>query len=143
MRKFAQLAHAHGFYVIEAPARDLGNVVDSVCPKRRGETLDQWYIRCGAAGAAAAYSDAVVIQSQVRATDLFTYRWLVSTAKKQALAASSTATVLAALSTNYGTPVQMAAAARAVDAEGFYVTVTSSAIPQACAFFREILAAGY
>ncbi len=143
MTMFARLAHAHGFYVIQAPARDLGNVGDAVCAKRPGETLDQWYIRHSVAGTAAACSDAIVIQSQVRATDLGAYQWLVSSAKEQALAANSNVTVLAEVSTNYGAPGQMTAAAQSVQVDGFYVSMTSAAIPRASTFFTAMLAAGY
>lgn len=143
MAKFARLAHAHGFYVISAPARDLGNVSDSAWPRQRGETLDQWYIRCGIAGAAAAYSNAIVIQSQAHTTNLPAYHHLVSTAKQQALATNTAVTVLAEISTNYGDPGQMVTAARSVQVDGFYVSVTSSAISQASAFFKEMLTTGY
>jgi hypothetical protein len=142
MTMFARLAHAHGFYVIQAPDLDLGNAGDAACAKRQGETLDQWYIRHRIAGTAAACADAVVIQSQVRTTDLSAYQWLVSTAREHALAANPGVTVLAELSTNYGDPGQMAAAARSVEVDGFYVTMTSPAIPRANAFFKEMLAAG-
>jgi hypothetical protein len=143
MAMFARLAHAHGFYVIAAPARDLGNVADAVCAKQPGETLDQWYVRHGIAGTAAACCDAVVIQSQVRTTDVAAYQWLVSSAREQALAANGSVTVLAEVSTNYGAPGQMAAAARSVQVDGFYVAMTSAAISNAGAFFQEMLAAGY
>lgn len=35
MRLLAQLAHAHGYRVIEAPARDLGETAESFCPGNR------------------------------------------------------------------------------------------------------------
>ena len=59
---FASLAHQHGYKVIETPARDLGNVA-TVCPlnTRTGENLDQWYVRCKIAAAAAA-ADVFVVQ---------------------------------------------------------------------------------
>lgn len=44
---------------------------------------------------------------------------------------------------NHGDPGQMAAAARSVDVDGFYVSMTSAAISHARAFFKEMLAAGY
>jgi hypothetical protein len=140
---FARLGHARGFYVIAAPARDLGNAGGPVCPKRAGETLDQWYIRAGVAGTAAACADAIVIQSQVHTTNLPAYQSFVSTAKQQALAANPAATVLAEVSTNCGDPGQMAAAARSVRVDGFYVSMTASAISRGCAFFQEMLTAGY
>lgn len=142
MRLFARMAHAHGFYVIETPARDLGNVSRAVCPKQRGETLDEWYLRCRIAGSAAACSDAIVIQSQVHTTNLGAYRRLVSRARHQALAANPAALVLAEVSTNYGDPGQMAAAARSVEVDGFYVSMSSSAVPHARGFFTEMRSIG-
>ena len=47
------------------------------------------------------------------------------------------------LSTNYGTAGQMAAAAKSVNADGFYVSITSPAIGQADQFFKLMRAAGY
>src|ERR1043165_2954985 len=51
---FASLAHSRGYKVIETPARDLGNVA-TVCALNTaiGENLDQWYVRCKIAAAAA------------------------------------------------------------------------------------------
>jgi hypothetical protein len=62
LAQFGHLAHAHGYKVIEAPGRDLGNVArpGSACPELPGENLDRWYIRCNIAGAAAAASDVYV-----------------------------------------------------------------------------------
>ncbi len=145
LAQFGQLAHAHGYKVIEAPGRDLGNVArsGSACPEQPGETLDHWYIRCDIAGAAAAASDVYVLQDQVNTTDLAAYGALFSGARQQALAASPRAVVDSELSTNYGTASQMAAAARSVNADGFYVSITSPAIGRADQFFRLMRAAGY
>jgi len=141
LRLFGQLAHAHGYQVIEAPARDLGNTAGSTCPKLAPETLNQWYVRCNIAGAAAAYSDVYVLQNQVNTTNLGDYQWLFSHARQQALAANSRAVVDSEVSTNYGTADQMAAAVRSVPATGFYVSITN--ISTACQFFQKIQAAGY
>jgi hypothetical protein len=145
LRQFGQLAHAHGYRVIEAPGRDLGNVAGpgSPCPKQPGDTLDKWYIRCGIATAAAAASDVVVVQDQVNTANLAEYAWLYASARGQALAANPRAVVDSELSTNYGTASQMAAAATSVSADGFYVTITNPAIGQADQFFRQMRAAGY
>ena len=145
LAQFGQLAHAHGYAVIEAPGRDLGNVArsGSGCPELSGETLDHWYIRCDIAGAAAAASDVYVLQDQVNTTSLAAYDALFSSARQQALAASPRAVVDAELSTNYGTASQMAAAARSVSADGFYVSITGPAISQAGQFFRLMRSAGY
>jgi hypothetical protein len=145
LARFGQLAHAHGFKVIEAPGRDLGNVArsGSACPELPGENLDRWYIRCDIAGAAAAASDVYVLQNQVNTADLAEYDALFSSARRQALAANPQAIVDSELSTNYGTARQMAAAARSVDADGFYVSITHPAIGRADQFFRLMRAAGY
>lgn len=143
MRLFARLAHNHGFYVIATPARDLGNVGRAARPKQRGETLDQWYLRCGIASSAAACCDAIVIQSQVQTANVPAYRRLVAGASQQAATANPAVTVLAEVSTNHGDPGQMAAAAKSVQVDGFYVSMTSAAVPQAREFFQQMRAAGY
>src|SRR6266705_304804 len=144
LAQFGQLAHAHGYKVIEAPGRDLGNVArsGSACPEQPGETLDHWYIRCDIAGAAAAASDVYVLQDQVNTTDLAAYGALFSGARQQALAASPRAVVDSELSTNYGTASQMAAAARSENADGFYVSIPSPAIGRPDQFFRLMREAG-
>ena len=52
MRLFGQLAHAHGFKVIMAPALDLGAVSGSVLPRQPGESLNAWWVRVNISGAA-------------------------------------------------------------------------------------------
>jgi hypothetical protein len=145
LTEFGRLAHSHGYKVIEAPGRDLGNVArsGSACPELPGENLDKWYIRCDIAGAAAAASDVYVLQNQVNTTHLAEYDSLFSSALRQARAANPQVTVDSELSTNYGTASQMAAAARSVSADGFYVSITHPAIGQADQFFRLMRAAGY
>jgi hypothetical protein len=145
LTQFGQLAHAHGYKVIEAPGRDLGNVArsGSACPELAGEDLDHWYIRCDIAGTAAAASDVVVVQDQVNTTNPAEYAWLFNNARQQALPANPQVIVDSELSTNYGTAGQMAAAAKSVNAHGFYVSITSPAIGQADQFFKLMRAAGY
>jgi len=145
LTQFGQLAHAHGYKVIEAPARDLGNVArsGSACPELAGEDLDHWYIRCDIAGTAAAASDVVVVQDQVNTTNPAEYASLFNNARQQALAANPQVIADSELSTNYGRAGQMAAAAKSVNADGFYVSITSPAIGQADQFFKLMRAAGY
>jgi hypothetical protein len=145
LTRFGELAHAHGYQVIEAPGRDLGNVAraGSSCPKLPGENLDRWYIRCDIAGTAAAASDVYVLQDQVNTTNPAEYDALFNAARKQALAAGPQALVDSELSTNYGTASQMAAAAKSVNADGFYVSITHPAIGKAGQFFRLMRSAGY
>jgi hypothetical protein len=142
LRQFALLAHAHGYRVIEAPGRDLGLVPGATCAKQVPETLNHWYIRCGIARAAAA-ADVLVVQDQVNTTSPADYAWLYNNARAQAKAASPSVVVDAEVSTNYGTPAQMAAAARSVSADGYYLCVTAPAISQAAQFFKIMRAAGF
>jgi|SRR5579859_2632 len=143
MKLFAQLAHANGYSVIEAPARDLAQVSGSACPQLPGESLDHWFVRCNIAGAAAAYSDVFVLQDQVNTTSLAEFDYLYNTTRSQALAANPQVKVDAEVSTNYGTPDQMAAAAQSVSADGYYINATSTTIAQADQFLLEMQAAGY
>jgi hypothetical protein len=141
---FAALAHQHGYKVIETPARDLGNVA-TTCPLNTpaGENLDQWYIRCKIAAAAAA-ADIYVLQDQVNTTNVTEYDWLFSQARAQATAARPAVQVDAEVSTNYGTADQMAAAAQSVpSASGFYLSTTTAGISQAGQFLQKMQAAGY
>jgi hypothetical protein len=141
---FASLAHQHGYKVIETPARDLGNVA-TVCPlnSATGENLDQWYVRCKIAAAAAA-ADVFVLQDQVSTTSVTEYQWLFSQARAQATAANSAVAVDAEVSANYGTADQMAAAATSVpSASGFYLSTTTSGISQTDQFLQKMQAAGY
>jgi hypothetical protein len=143
LRQFGQLAHAHGYRVIEAPGRDLGLVTGSICPKPSNQSLDRWYVACNIAGMAAPYSDLYVLQNQVNTTNLTEYAWLFNNVKQQALAANPRIMVDSELSTGYGTPTEMAAAAKSVAADGFYLSITSSAISQITQFFQKMQTAGY
>lgn len=143
MKLFAQLAHANGYSVIEVPARDLAQVPGAACPQLPGENLDHWFVRCNMAGAAAAYSDVFVLQDQVNTANLTEFDYLYNTARSQALAANPQVQVDAEVSTNYGTPDQMAAAARSVNADGYYISTTTPSIAQADQFLQEMQAAGY
>jgi hypothetical protein len=139
LKLFGRLAHADGYRVIEAPARDLGNV-DTSCPKQPGETLDTWYIRCGIAGEAAADSDMVDVQTQADTTSLPAYDWLFSNAADQIARNNPSCVALAEVSTTYGTAAQMAAAARSVTAGGYYVSISEPLLGQAAQFFQDMQA---
>lgn len=143
LHQFGQLAHAHGYKVIEAPARDLGRVTDSACPLARGEKLDHWYIRCGIARAAAANADVYLVQDQANTTNLTAYDWLFTSARGQARAANPKIVVDCEVSTNRGTPWQMATAAKSVAANGYYIASTKAALADAVRFLRQMRAAGY
>ncbi len=135
---FGQLAHAHGLLHIATPARDLGNVATSRHPKRPGETLDEWYVRTDIAGAAAQAADIAQVQTQVHTASVPTFAGLVSRTRPQALAANRDVKVYGGLSTNHGSPDQMAAAASSAEVDGFYVTASSSAIALLDAFLRRM-----
>jgi hypothetical protein len=143
MNLFGQLAHANGYNVVEAPARDLAQVAGSACPQVAGENLDHWFVRCNIAGAAAAYADVFVLQDQVNTTNLTEFDYLYYATRNQALAANPRIQADAELSTNYGTADQMATAAQSVSADGYYVNATSTSTAQADQFFQEMQAAGY
>jgi hypothetical protein len=143
LRLFGQLAHAHGYRVIEAPARNLGLVAGSACPKLSTETLDQWYVRCNVAGMAAAYSDVYLLQDEANTANLNEYAWLNSQARAQALTANPVIIMDSEVSTNFGTAAQMTAAAQSVNADGFYVGIPDGAINQAIQFLQNMQAAGY
>jgi hypothetical protein len=144
LRLFGQLAHLHGYKVIETPARDLGGVTGALCPLLlTGDNLDLWYLRCGIAAAAARYSDIYVLQAQVDTTNLTAYAALFTAAKAQALAANPKIIVDTELSTNYGTPAQMAAAAQSVNAGGYYLSLTTPTLSQANQFLQIMHTAGF
>jgi hypothetical protein len=141
MRMFGNLAHANGLQVIMAPGRDLG-LASGVCPKAH-ETLDQWYVNCDIAGAAASSADVVLVQDQVDTGNTSKYDWLFDQARHQALTANSHVSVDTELSTNYGSAGQMAAAAKSVNASGYYICATSGSIGQADQFLQQMENAGY
>jgi hypothetical protein len=143
LRLFGKLAHAHGYKVMELPARDLGGVPGSACPARPGESLDPWYIRCNIAGAAAAYSDIYVLQDQVNTTSVSEFAYLYNTVRAQAQAANPQIVTDTEVSTNYGTAAQMVAAAQSVTADGYYISATTPTLPQADQFLQQMQAAGY
>jgi hypothetical protein len=143
LKLFGQLAHANGYNVIEAPARDLAQVPGSSCPELPGENLDHWFVRCNVAGAAAAYSDVFVLQDQVNTTNVTEFDSFFNATHSQALAANPQIQMDAEVSTNYGTADQMAAAAQSVNADGYYINATTPTIAQADQFLQEMQAAGY
>jgi hypothetical protein len=140
---FGQLAHAHGYKVIETPARDLASVSGSSCPARPGESLDPWYVRCDIAGAAAAASDVYVLQDQVNTSNVAEFDQLFTQARSQALAANPSVAVDVELSTNYGPASAMVTAAESVSASGFFLLTTTGATTVADQFLQKMQAAGY
>jgi hypothetical protein len=120
---FGQYAHAHGYRVICAPARDLGLVVDSAMPKLTGEGLTQWYLRTAIAAFAAPHADILSVQSQALTEDPVGYAAFVNAARQQAKTVNPYVKVFAGISTRYGTAAQMATAARSVHVDGYWLNV--------------------
>ena len=116
MRRFARLAHRTGYVVIEAPGLNLVDVPGGDCVHGPGETFVAAYLRCGLAGAAARYSDAIDVQFQSIQCDTALYASSVAAAAKQANAANPSAEVLSGLSAGWCRPTgdQLFAAHRAV-----------------------------
>lgn len=136
LRLFSDLAHAHGYKVMLTPARDLGLVSGSVNPRRPGENLDAWYLRNRLAETAAGYADMVSVQSQAVTLDLAEFRSFLTQARDQAKAANPHVRVFGGVSTNYGTAVQMAAAAKSVAVDGYWLNASSDQIAKAEMFLR-------
>lgn len=142
MTLFGRLAHAHGLKVIMAPGMSLGYVAGSVIPRRQGEPIAAWYVRVNLAGAAAANSDILDVQSESQTASLTRYDWLFNHAAAQARKANPAVQVFAEVSTVNGSAAQMAAAARSISPDGFYVAAPG-AVGQAGQFFQKMEAAGY
>lgn len=132
LRRFAQLAHEHGFVVIEAPARDLMGVRGGTCTAAPGESYDHAYLRCGLASAAARAADILEIQAQADEFNIAAYRNFVVAAAKQATEASPRIGILAGLSTGpasgVASPAQLLAAAQSVSkvVSGYWMNVFAS-----------------
>jgi hypothetical protein len=142
MTMFGQLAHAHRLKVIMAPGMSLGYVGGSVITRPRSESIAAWYVRVKLARAAAANSDIYDLQSESQTGSLTEYDWLFNHAAAQARAANPGVQVFAEVSTVNGSAGRMAAAARSISPDGFYVAAPG-AVGQADRFFRKMKAAGY
>jgi hypothetical protein len=142
MELFGQLAHAHGFKVVEAPAMDLCSVTGTNYPRLSGETCSQWYTRVNIAGAAATNGDIFVLQDESNTTNLSQYVSLYTSAAAQASAANSGVSVYSEVSTANGTAAQMTAATESISPDGMYVAAPG-ATAQADQFFQNMQAAGY
>jgi hypothetical protein len=142
MTLFGQLAHAHGLKVIQAPALDLATVPGSVLPRHPGESADQWYVRAGIAGKAAAAGDIFQLQDESNTRAGGQYAWMFNTTESQARAANSNVLVFSEVSTVNGTAAQMATAAKSITPDGFYVAADGK-VAQTLRFFQLMKAAGY
>jgi hypothetical protein len=142
MTLFGQLAHAHGLKVIQAPALDLAAVPGSVLPRRPGESADQWFVRADIAGKAAAAGDIFQLQDESNIPLGGQYAWMFNTTESQARAANASVLVFSEVSTVNGTAAQMAAAAKSIRPDGFYVAAAGK-VAQTLQFFQLMKAAGY
>ncbi|HEX7995714.1 MAG TPA: hypothetical protein VF506_17465, partial [Streptosporangiaceae bacterium] len=134
--RFGQYAHAHGYRVIAAPARDLGNVKDSVRPRQPSENLNVWYIDQQLARYAASHADVIDVQAQALTEDTSAYAEFVTDAKTQARQANPYVRILAGVSTRYGTAPQMATAARSVHVDGYWLNMPDGDAGKACEFLQ-------
>lgn len=100
LRDFANLAHQHGYKVIETPARDLMSVAGAQCNESTAGTnsLDRAYLACGIAGDTR-YADAMDIQAQSDQLNLSQYASFVSSAALQIHSANPSITIIAGLTT--------------------------------------------
>jgi hypothetical protein len=135
MKGFAHSAHVHGYRPILVPGRDLMQVPQAVCAKRRGNTISQAYLRCGLP-AAAAYAPIYVIQAAPVETHLGALRQLVKEGAAEARKANPHVIVFATLSVSpNGAYVSYTKAVRAAVAirpyiQGFAVNDVRSADPR-------------
>jgi hypothetical protein len=142
MTLFGQLAHAHGLKVIQAPSLDLATVTGSVLPRQPGESADQWFVRADIAGKAAAAGDIFQLQDESNITAGGQYAYMFNTTERQARAANSNVLVFSEVSTDDATAAQMAAAAKSITPDGFYVAADGK-VAQTLRFFQLMKAAGY
>ena len=142
MTLFGQLARAHGLKVIQAPSLDLATVTGSVLSRRPGESADQWFVRTDIAGKAAAAGDIFQLQDESNATAGGQYAYVFNATERQARAANPDVLVFSEVSTDDATAAQMAAAAKSITPDGFYVAADGK-VAQTLRFFQLMKAAGY
>ena len=142
MTLFGQLAHAHGLKVIQAPSLDLATVTGSVLPRQPGESADQWFVRADIAGKAAAAGDIFQLQDESNTTAGGQYAYMFNTTERQARAANPDVLVFSEVSTDDATAAQMAAAAKSITPDGFYVAADGK-VAETLRFFHLMKAAGY
>ena len=142
MTLFGQLARAHGFKVIQAPALDLAWAPGSVLPIQRHESGDQWFVRVNLAGAAAAAGDVFDLQNESNTRAVSQYAQMYKSTASQARAANAKVKVFSEVAADDGTAAQMATAAKSVSPDGFYVAAAGH-IPTTLQFFNLMKAAGY
>lgn len=144
MDQFCSLAHTNGYSCIVAPARDLLLVDGAVCPKQSDENLNEAYLRCRVAEAAARNADHLGIQAQVNQANPAVYRDLVSRATAQARAVNPGLEVVSNLTTALDdveqSPCVLYEAYKAVEdvVDGHWLNVTGNSGQVALNFLKNI-----
>jgi len=142
IRKFALLAHRHGYYVIVTPHPGLVDVPGAVCQRVQGETREEAYLRCGIAAAAARFADAYETQAQYLEGDVRAYRSFVVAATSQAKRANGAIVTLSGLSTGFThSPEVLFHAYQSVEGivDGHYLSLAGDR-PREAAQFLEMVA---
>ncbi len=139
MDLFGSLAHAHGYKVVHAPARDLASVSGTSYPKNPGETDNQWYLRVIAPAAATA--DILLLQNESYAGTA-TYASLFYALVSAVGAVNPNALLYSEVSTDNGSASQMYSDAITVGPDGYYVAMPG-AVATGLSFLQKMQAAGY
>ncbi|HEV2412950.1 MAG TPA: hypothetical protein VGS28_04090 [Candidatus Saccharimonadales bacterium] len=131
LKEFAQLAHQHGFKVIETPARDLMSVQGADCDQATtgASSVEAAYLACNIA-ADTQDADVMDIQSQGDQTDLPLYTSFTNSAAQQAHAVNPNMIVIAGLTSYRGyDSSSIVSAWQAVRAtvQGFWMNISPSA----------------
>jgi hypothetical protein len=145
MHRFSRLARRSGYGPIVAPGRDLALGGEAGCGKRRGELLDQAYLRCdlivGAAGA-----DTFVIQAAPDELEPRKLSRLLASAHAQVRSRAPGALTVATLSTappgaaEPVWPIDLVRAARIefAQADGVLFNFNPATMPLAASFLRDL-----
>jgi hypothetical protein len=142
IRRFAAIAHEHGFRVIATPHQSLTTVVNARCAASQGETPTDAFLRCDLMGRFATYADVVETQAQTFQSEPGNYRDYVAACVEQARAANPDVSVISGLSARGSvTSGQMYAAWDSVRdlVDGYYLSIQDDDhVPVALAFLRMV-----
>jgi hypothetical protein len=145
MARFAASARQAGYQTVLMPGRDLLLSHHAWCAKRRGETLDMAFTRCGLA-TGAQFAQVFELQCAAEERDLRALQRFARAGARQALAANPSAVLIATLSTvsaHRRVDAQaLLAAARAVGpfVRGFQLNMTTRSAGVAVEFLRMLSA---
>jgi hypothetical protein len=142
MRRFARLAHRHGYVEVNAPGLNLVSVPGGDCTQRGGESQVTAYLRCNLAGAAAAEADVIDVQLQSIQCKTDTYAHDVATVAWQARTANPDVEILSGLSSGWCHPTgdQLYAAWHAVEGVtgGHFIAIQAN-VEGVANFFARLL----